>query len=113
MVSFPIDARAAAFDLDGTLLDTLPDIAAAAVSMLEALGRPPVSEFTVRGFIGNGIPRLTKRLLTGTLDGEPPAELLERARALFEQNYAVTLSRRTRPFPGVEAGLGAFARAGL
>jgi phosphoglycolate phosphatase len=113
MVALPLALRAVAFDLDGTLLDTLPDIAAAAQSMLTTMGRAPVEEATVRSYIGNGIPRLTKRLLTGTMHGEPPVELFERALDLFEENYRATLTLRTRPFPGVEEGLRRFHDAGL
>jgi phosphoglycolate phosphatase len=113
MVSLPVAVRAVAFDLDGTLLDTLPDIAAAGERMLEQLGRPPAGEQTVRSYIGDGIPRLTKRLLTGTLDGEPPPELFQRALGLFEENYRATLSVRTRLFTGVEEGLRQFRATGF
>ena len=47
--------------------------------MLATLGRAPVGEAIVRSYIGNGIARLTKRLLTGTMDGEPPVALFEHA----------------------------------
>jgi phosphoglycolate phosphatase len=113
MARLPATVRAVAFDLDGTLLDTLPDLAAAGIRMLEQLGRPPVTEATVRTYIGHGIPRLTKRLLTGTMEGEPPKDLFEHAQALFEANYRETLTTRTRPFPGVEDGLARFRDAGL
>ena len=49
----------------GTLLDTLPDIAEAAERMLREIGRTPAGQASVRDYIGNGIPRLVKRLLTG------------------------------------------------
>ncbi len=110
---FPVAVKAAAFDLDGTLLDTLPDIAEAAQRMLAELGRPAIAAEEVRRYIGGGIPRLTKRLLTGQMDGEPPAAELGRAVDLFERHYRATLTQRTRPFPGVEEGLRRFARAGL
>jgi phosphoglycolate phosphatase len=113
MAKLPVVARAVAFDLDGTLLDTLPDIAAAAQRMLEQLGRAPVDQSTVRGYIGNGIARLTKRLLTGTMEGEPQAELFAQALTLFEQNYRDTLTKRTRPYPGVEEGLRRFHARGM
>jgi phosphoglycolate phosphatase len=113
MVALPVAVRAVAFDLDGTLLDTLPDIAAAAQRMLTTLQRAPVEEATVRSYIGNGIARLTKRLLTGTMDGEPPPELFEHALDLFEANYRQTLTVHTKPFPGVEEGLRRFRDAGL
>jgi phosphoglycolate phosphatase len=113
VVSLPLSVRAVAFDLDGTLLDTLPDLAAAARSMLQELGRAQVDDATVRRYIGNGIPRLTKRLLTGTLDGEPTEPEFEHALAVFEQNYKATLSQRTRPFSGVEEGLRRFHSAGI
>jgi phosphoglycolate phosphatase len=106
-------ARAVAIDLDGTLLDTLPDIAQAADDMLADLGRPTAGEDIVRGYIGRGIPRLVKRLLTGDLDAEPDALLFQRALPLFEQHYGRTFAQRSRPFLGVMEGLTQLRAAGL
>lgn len=97
--------RGIAFDLDGTLLDTLPDLAAAGNAMLSELGRESVSEAVVRSYIGDGVPALTKRLLTGSLTGEPDGALFERALASFQAHYLDGLSRSTRPYPGVVEGL--------
>ena len=105
--------RAVAFDLDGTLLDTLPDLADAGNAMLVELDRPTVSEAVVRSFIGDGIERLVKRLLEGRRDGEPPQDLFRRAHESFERHYRAGLDRRTRIYPGVVEGLVAFASAGL
>ena len=91
-----------ALDLDGTLLDTLPDIASSGNAMLLAMGRQPVSLETVRGFIGDGIAVLAKRLLTGRMDGEPETELFRRALAAFEEHYSTHLSVATRPFDRVD-----------
>jgi phosphoglycolate phosphatase len=104
---------AVALDLDGTLLDTLPDIARAADRMLTDLGRPAAGEARVRGYIGRGIPRLVKRLLTGELDGEPDDASFRRALPLFEQHYRDTFAERSRPFPGVPEGLARMRGAGL
>jgi len=105
--------RAVAFDLDGTLLDTLPDLADAGNAMLAELGRPMVQESATRSYIGDGIARLVKRLLTESRDGEPSGMLFERALAAFERHYRERLDRRTRIYPGVVEGLDAFAAAGL
>jgi phosphoglycolate phosphatase len=99
----PGPIRAVAFDLDGTLLDTLPDIAAAADAMLVAQGRAPVGAAVVRGFIGEGIATLVKRLLTGEIDGEPDPAVLEPALAQFFEGYFAHLSVHTRPFAGMSA----------
>jgi len=112
-MQFPLAVRAAAFDLDGTLLDTLPDIAEAAQRMLRDLGRPETDQQIVRTYVGDGIQRLAKRLLTGRMDGEPAADELEGALDLFERHYRNTLTQRTLPFPGVEDGLRRFAHEGL
>jgi phosphoglycolate phosphatase len=104
---------AVALDLDGTLLDTLPDIAEAANRMLADLGRARVELAAVRGYIGDGIPRLTKRLLSGQRDGEPDAALFDRAYPLFQRHYRDTFTLTTRPFPGVLAGLGRMRSDGL
>lgn len=111
--SLPVHVRAVAFDLDGTLLDTLPDIADAADRMLADLGRATAGQQVVRRFVGNGLARLTKRLLTGEMDGEPPVDSFARALDLFEGYYRETLTRRTRAFPGVEEGLRRFTQQGV
>ncbi len=66
--------EAAAIDLDGTLLDTLPDIADAARRMLGELGRPPAEDGTVRACIGDGVARLVKHV--ARCFGVEPARLL-------------------------------------
>ena len=113
VASLKFDVDAVAIDLDGTLLDTLPDIAEAADRMLTELGRAPAGAQIVRGYIGNGIPTLTKRLLTGRIDGEPETEVFEVALASFERHYRETFTRRSRPYPGVVPGLQRMRAAGL
>lgn len=105
--------KAAAIDLDGTLLDTLPDIAEAADRMLRELGRPAAGQAVVRDYIGNGIPRLVKRLLTGTLEGEPDAADFERGHRAFEKHYRDTFLIESRPYPGVVDGLQRMRAQGL
>ena len=50
-----LEARAVLFDLDGTLVDTLPDLHAAVCAMLSEIGRPPVARDTTRAYIGKGL----------------------------------------------------------
>ena len=92
-------------DLDGTLLDTAGDLAAAANMMLRELGRAELPLETIKSYIGKGIQKLVKRSLTGSLDGEPDADLFDKAMPLYERNYAETLCVSTRPYPGVLEGL--------
>ncbi len=105
--------EAVAFDLDGTLVHTAPDLAASVQAMLRDLERPPVDDTAVEGWIGDGVGRLVKRALTGEWDADPPAELYSRARASFDRHYAREVSRRSRPYPGVDATLRALRGAGI
>lgn len=98
--SFPIEVKAVAFDLDGTLVETLPDLHESANRMLAELGLAPASEQTVRAYIGDGVDRLVKRLLTSSVDGEPDAGVFEKAADNFRAHYAKILSRASHPFPG-------------
>jgi phosphoglycolate phosphatase len=98
--SFPIEVKAVAFDLDGTLVETLPDLHEAANRLLADLGRPAASEQTVRAYIGDGVDRLVKRLLTSSIDGEPDAAVFEKAADNFRAHYAKILTRASHPFPG-------------
>lgn len=99
------------FDLDGTLIDTVGDLAAASNRMLLDLGLPTYGEDEIRLFIGRGINVLVERCLTRT---EPPsAELLEQAIALFKQHYAEVNGRFSSLYPGVVEGLQAWRATGL
>jgi phosphoglycolate phosphatase len=105
--------KAVVIDLDGTLLDTAADLADAAAAMAQELGLPTVDEATLKTYIGNGVSRLVKRVLTRDMDAEPPEALFRRALPVFEKYYAQWVSRKSRPFPGVVEGLEAFKAMGL
>jgi phosphoglycolate phosphatase len=89
------------FDLDGTLVDSVPDLTTAVDAMLAELGRSPAGEAKVREWIGNGAQRLVKRALVGAMDGEPAATLFEQAFPRFLEHYQQHLCERTRLYDGV------------
>jgi phosphoglycolate phosphatase len=82
-IKFPLLIKAVMIDLDGTLLDTARDLAEAANMMLRELGRAELPLETIQSYIGKGIQKLVKRTLSGSLDGEPDAELFRRAMPLY------------------------------
>lgn len=110
---FPIEISAVAFDLDGTLVDTLPDLHEAANRTLADLGRPAVAVELVRDCVGDGVDRLVQRILTGAAEGQADAPLFERARDRFREHYRQVLTRASRPFPGVIDGLDALRALGV
>ena len=112
-MNFPIEIKAIAFDLDGTLVETLPDLHESAIRMLAQIGRPPVSESTVRAFVGDGVDRLVKRLLTGTPDGDPDPALFDKAAEDFRSHYANVLMRASHPFSGVVSALNTLRTRGF
>lgn len=109
----PVAVEAVAFDLDGTLLHTAPDLALAANLMLADLDRPAVAETVVMGYVGNGAVRLIKRLLTGEMEGEPEGEVFEQAKTLFYRYYTEVLDVHTRIYPGAVEVLQTLKQAGL
>lgn len=101
------------FDLDGTLLDSVPDLAAAVDSMLLALGRAPAGIECVRTWIGNGARVLVRRALAGSLEHAGLDEaLVEQGLALFMQAYAGS-HELTRVYPGVRPTLDWFKAQGI
>jgi len=92
-------------DLDGTLIDSVPDLAVAANRMLADLQRPVWDMAHYRAWIGNGVPRFVKRALTGEMQAEPEEKLNEQALALFRQHYGAAVSDLSRPYPGVVEAL--------
>jgi phosphoglycolate phosphatase len=104
--------RAVIFDLDGTLVDSAPDLHAAALALLEERGAPPVTLAQVHGFVGNGIPKLVERCLDAA--GMPAkGQALAGAVAQFKEYYGAAPAELTRPYDGVEAMLGALSARGL
>jgi len=92
-------------DVDGTLVDSVPDLAYCVDEMMRRLGRPPHGEARVRDWVGNGVERLVRRALVGRLDGEPGDEDFEKAHPIFLELYAENTSRRSVLYPGVREGL--------
>ena len=85
------------FDLDGTLLNTLGDLATAGNHALEALGFPTHEEHEYRYFVGNGIPKLIERICPPESDRETQ----ERVHKIFAEYYALHKDDLTKPYPGM------------
>lgn len=103
---------AAVFDLDGTLVDTAPDILGTLNAVLGDLGLAPIGLAEVRAMIGDGIRALLERGLAAQgakLDEAAMAAADER----FLRHYADNLARESRPFPGVWAALAELEEAGF
>lgn len=98
------------FDLDGTLVDTAPDLCAALNHALGVLGRPGVPAGDVRHMVGHGARKLLERGLMAT--GSMAPELVEAGVAPFLEYYAGHIAVGSRPFDGVEAALDVLTAAG-
>lgn len=92
-------------DVDGTLVDSVPDLAFCVDEMLNQLDMPARSESRVRDWVGNGVERLVQRALTDDLDGMPDDDLYQRALPVFMELYADNTSKRSVLYPGVLEGL--------
>jgi len=111
-LQFPLSVKAVLIDLDGTLLDTIHDLANAANGMLAALQMKALPSDAIKTFVGKGIPNLVKRTVAASLGHEPASLLIERAIAEFENQYAAVLTREILHFPGVAPGLKDLRAAG-
>lgn len=96
------------FDLDGTLIDSLPDLAAALNGMLVGLGRRELATSEVRAMIGDG----TRALVTRALEATGGVVDLEQAHESFSSFYQAALTRQTRLYPGVRETLANMRKSG-
>ncbi len=88
-------------DVDGTLVDSVPDLAFCVDEMLKQLDMPTRGEASVRHWVGNGVERLVKRGLINELNGEPDEALYNKALPIFRELYAENTSVRSCLYDGV------------
>jgi len=92
-------------DLDGTLVDSVPDLAWCVDEMMKAMDMPARGEANVRNWVGNGVPRLIHRALINQLDGESSDALYAKAAPIFMALYADNASKRSHLYPHISDGL--------
>jgi phosphoglycolate phosphatase len=88
-------------DVDGTLVDSVPDLAWCVDAMMRDLGMQEHGEQKVRHWVGNGVERLVKRALIDNLDGEPDDVLYCKALPIFQDLYSENTSKRSCLYDGV------------
>ena len=88
-------------DVDGTLVDSVPDLAWCVDAMMREMGLEERGEERVRHWVGNGVDRLVKRALINELNGEPDEELFAKALPIFQDLYADNTSKRSCLYDGV------------
>ncbi len=106
-------ARGVLIDLDGTLLDTVPDLAAAVNAMLADFGRAPLPTGQVATYVGKGADVLVHRSLTESMDGRAGDAEFQRGKASFYANYRRENGRQAVVFPGVRDAIALMRERGL
>ncbi len=101
------------FDLDGTLVDSVGDLAWCGNEMLRSLGLPLSDEQAARCWVGNGLERFVKRVLTNDMHAEPDEKLFIEGQEIFNKLYAEHASDRSRIYPGVVEALQGLAELDL
>jgi phosphoglycolate phosphatase len=105
--------RAIAIDLDGTLLDTIPDLAGAVNRVLAELKYPTLDLDLVKSFVGGGLGEHMRKSLRTVLKREPTDDEKSDAMARYRRHYAEHIADETTIYPGVIEGLEAFKSRGL
>ena len=101
-----------AFDLDGTLVDSVPDLGAACRATLLEMGLSECSDAQVRNWVGNGTTMLMRRALHNSLGDEPSEIQMQQAMPLFTQHYETCLNQYSQLYPGVADVLSQLHRQG-
>ena len=108
-----VQARGVLIDLDGTLLDTVPDLAAAVNAMLRDFDRPALPTAQVAAYVGKGADVLVHRSLTGSLDGRAESVEFQLGKDSFYAHYRRENGRQAVVFPGVREALALMRQRGL
>jgi phosphoglycolate phosphatase len=105
--------RAIAIDLDGTLLDTIPDLCGAVNRVLADLKFAPLPIALVKTFVGKGLGEHMRKSLSRAMGREPSDAERAEAMTLYKAHYAAHIADTTTIYPGVVAGLDAFKARGF
>ena len=111
-----MDKQLLIFDFDGTLIDSVPDLADATNAMLTTLGKAPYPIETIRNWVGNGSKMLVERALVGkieVLEGELTQEETDHAEQVFFDAYKNLSGSKTVAYPDVDSGLKKLKSAGF
>jgi phosphoglycolate phosphatase len=92
-------------DVDGTLVDSVPDLAFCVDELMTFMNRPKWGEEKVRKWVGNGVPKLVERSLTGELEAKVNKDDFEKAYPVFLDLYKENTSKRSNLYDGVLEGL--------
>ncbi len=92
-------------DLDGTLIDSVPDLAYCVDEMMKQIDMPVRGVDAVRNWVGNGVETLTERALVNAVEGTPDADLKAKAYPIFLELYKHNNSQRSCVYDGVKEGL--------
>ena len=104
------------FDFDGTLIDSVPDLAQATNDMLTTLGKSTYPIDTIRNWVGNGSRMLVERALVGSVEvteGQLSEEQADQAEKVFFDAYAKVSGNNTVAYPDVDEGLKKLKQAGF
>lgn len=99
------------FDLDGTLVDTAPDLAAAANHVLARAGLAPINAKEILPFVGHGAMKMIEQALAAHVKAASPSELREHF-DIFIAHYSANIAVMSRPYPGVIEALTSFQQQG-
>jgi phosphoglycolate phosphatase len=105
--------RAAIIDLDGTMLDTVPDFHAALNGMLAGLEQPPISHERIALLVGKGSENLIRSVLALSVDEQRVEALFPEAMEAYQRHYLAINGQHATLYPDVAAGLAAMAAQGL
>ena len=92
-------------DVDGTLVDSVPDLSWCLDETLKQVGLPPRGEAAARKWVGNGVIRIVERGIANDLNAAHDPEIFEKAMPIFRTLYAENTSTRSKLYPGVREGM--------